>query len=340
LKTSKLLSIVLLLTLGTASIFLALKTQFAGAAGADIVALRTNESIIIDGIANEGFWSRIPGVDIPLSASITGGGKTATVTVKAAHNSTHIFLLAVWSDRTEDRVWHSPGAYPNGPFEDRVAVLISRGTPTMTSPCMKFGTNGAVTAGEADLWHWHAARDDPDGMNFTYTSPPPADKWYHPYPVSDDQFANTTARYNDSSVGGNRNNIRAKGEWSGAGIWTVEHVRTLAAPDTKYDAALTVGSTVQVSFAVYDGGQAETEETKSISGWKTLEISSNYVYLEQETQDLTQTTQTANQTANDALAAADAARKAADFATNISYASVGLAIVAIIVAVVVVFRKR
>jgi len=349
-KMSKLLPALLLLTLGVASILLAFKTTFAAPAAADIVALKTNESITIDGRANEGFWSRIPGVEIPLAASTAEGGKVTKLTVKAANNGTHIFLLTVWSDRTEDRVWHRPADYPTGPFEDRVAVLISIGAPAMTSPCMKFGTNGAVTAGEADLWHWHAARDDPDGMNFTYTSPPPADKWYAPWPVSDDQYANTTARYNDKAAGGRaegRWDVRAKGEWVGAGIWTVEHARTLSAPDAKFDAALTTGTTVQVSFAVYDGGQAETEETKSISSWKTLEISSKYVYLEQETQDTSQTAQTANQTATDALSAAqaaqtaaDEAKKAADFATTMGYASIGIAAVAIIVAIAVVLRKK
>lgn len=249
---------------------------FAGAQAADIVAKKTAESIVVDAVAAEELWAKVPGVDIPLSASAEGGGHIAKVTIKAAHDGKQIFILAIWADPTEDRVWHTPEQYPQGPFEDRVALMFSIGPVDMAFPCMKLGTNGAVTAGKVDLWHWHGARDDSDGKNFTTTKPPPKGFWYHPYPVADDQYANTTARYDDKKLGGSRDDVRAKGRWS-AGVWTVEMVRSLTAPDPNFDAALGVGTTIQVSFAVYDGGKAETEAVKSTSPWKILQVSSESI---------------------------------------------------------------
>lgn len=43
------------------------------------------------------------------------------------------------------------------------------------------------------------------------------------------------------------------------GVWALEMMRTLSAQDAKFDAPLAVGTTVQVSFAVFDGGNGEAK---------------------------------------------------------------------------------
>lgn len=240
---------------------------------ADIVVYQTDQKIVIDGIANEPVWLVAPSVKIPLTFL---EGATASVTITAVHNGTHIFVLAQWSDSTESRLWSKPppgGAGP--PYEDRLAIMFEI-TTQMTNPCMLTNTNGAVTDGEVDLVHWHAARDDPDGLNYTQWEPNP------PYPYASDQYSNTTARYRDVKkgvplgTGANHWDWPAKGEWSNStptGTWTLELMRKLSTGDP-FDAQLSVDSTIDASFAVYDGGSNETHAVKSISSWKTIELSS------------------------------------------------------------------
>lgn len=248
-----------------------LSKSITASPAADIVAYETDQRIVIDGIPNEPVWLVAPSVDIPLAATPMGGGGVATVTVTAVHNGTHIFILAQWSDPTESRVWRKT----EPPYEDRFAIMFEIATQ-MTSPCMKTVGNGAVTDGEVDLLHWHAARDDPDGGNYSQWEPNP------PYPYASDQYSNTTKRYRDAKQGvplgpgANHWDWPAKGEWTNStptGTWTLELMRKLATGDS-FDVQFSTDSTVDASFAVYDGGANETYAVKSISPWKTIEVSS------------------------------------------------------------------
>ncbi len=83
------------------------------------------------------------------------------VTLKVAYNSTHLMFLATYSDASNSNT------KLGGASEDRFAILLADSSP-MTYPCMNPTSNGAVTSGTANMWHWKAARTDSAGQNFTF----------------------------------------------------------------------------------------------------------------------------------------------------------------------------
>lgn len=254
---------------------------------AEIIAKQVTESIVVDGIGYESFWQNISWSELPLTSTGAGGGHVTSVKVKMAHNGEYIFVLFQWSDPTNsnDKLLGS---------EDRLAMMISIGTPEMATPCMKPGTNGAILAGEADQWHWKAARTDGDGKNFTYVSrkgvtygPMP-----HPYSFAMDEYINTTARWREGLSEYTEMNatkypfeaslqlydVQAKGTWFGTsqgGQWTLEFARKFTTDDpSRVDHQFVLGEEISYALAVYDGGQGEDEEIKSITTWHTTELSS------------------------------------------------------------------
>lgn len=256
---------ILAMMLLTSVIATFLNKPTAAQLAADIVAYETDQKIVIDGVANEAVWLVAPSVEIPLTRMT---GYTARVTITAVHNGTHIFILAQWPDPTESRIWHDKG---NPPYEDRLSIMFEIATE-MTYPCMDpiAAKKGATTDGEVDLLHWHAARDDPNGLNYTEWAPNP------PYPYASDQYSNTTKRYRDDKAGGSHWDWPAKGEWTNSTpteTWTLELMRKFTTGDS-LDVQFSANSTIDASFAVFDGGNNETHETKSTSNWYTLEISS------------------------------------------------------------------
>ncbi len=204
-----------------------------------------------------------------------------------AHNGEYLFVLAQWSDPTQsnDKLLGS---------EDRFTMMVSIGTPEMATPCMKPGTNGATLAGEADHWHWKAARTDSDGKNFTYVSrggvtygPMP-----HPYSFAMDEYINTTARWREGLSEYTEMNatkypfeaalhlydVHAKGTWIGTsdgGQWTIELARKFTTGDpNRIDRQFALGEEFSYAISVYDGGEGEDHDIKSITGtWHTAELS-------------------------------------------------------------------
>lgn len=67
--------------------------------------------------------------------------------------------------------------------------------------------------------------------------------------------------------------VRAMGTWNN-GAWTLEIARPLTPPaeNQAHSITLTQGKTYSIAFAAADGGQGETEQTNSISSWKTLAL--------------------------------------------------------------------
>jgi hypothetical protein len=141
----------------------------------EIVAKRIEGTVTVDGLATESVWAKAPAVTIPLSASTDEGGHVSSITVKAVNNGEWLYLLIQWEDPTASLLQNvTAESHPveeeeeeeeeemAAEQEDRLAVMWYIRGNLMAYPCMKMGTNGAVTQGEVDLWHWHGARDNPD----------------------------------------------------------------------------------------------------------------------------------------------------------------------------------
>ena len=226
----------------------------------EIVAIRVDGSLKLDGVADEPFWAEAPEVDVPLAASAAGGGHVSLVDIKAAHNGTWLFILAKWRDPTAT-IELEPGEEE----QDRFVIMWHIRGPMMGYPCMQLGTNGAVTQGEVDLWHWHGAEDNPDSPNYGEGG-----KVTPPHPYAADQYANTQARSSDP--GDSFWDIWARGKWSN-GVWTLEIARPFTTADTEHDVQFEVGNTYHAAFAVFEGGSGESEAVKSTSAWYSLVIS-------------------------------------------------------------------
>ncbi len=264
-----------------------LSRPISASPAADIVAKKVTESIVVDGMDYESFWQNVSWVEFPLTSTGVGGGHVTSVKVKMVHNGEYLFVLAQWSDPTDsdDKLLGS---------EDRFAVMVSIGAPQMATPCMKPLTNGAILAGEADHWHWKAARSDGDGKNFTYVSrggvlygPMP-----HPYSFAMDEYINTTARWREGLSEYTEMNatkypfeatlhlydVQAKGTWIGTsegGQWTLELARKFTTDDpARVDHQFALGEEFSFAIAVYDGGEGEDGDIKSITTWHTTELSS------------------------------------------------------------------
>ncbi len=288
LPNRKALATILLTGLFAVSVLATLThTPIKASPAAEIVAKKVTESIMIDGISYESFWQNISWNEFPLTSTGAGGGNVPSIKVKMAHNGEYIFVLFQWPDPTNsnDKLLGS---------EDRLAMMISIGIPEMASPCMQPGTNGATLAGEADQWHWKAARTDSDGKNFTYVSrkgvtygPMP-----HPYSFAMDEYINTTARWREGLSEYTEMNatkypfeaslqlydVQAKGTWIGTtkeAHWTLEFARKFTTDDPgRVDHQFALGEEFSFALAVYDGGEGEDGEIKSITSWHTAELSS------------------------------------------------------------------
>jgi len=266
---------------------------------------------------NESFWNAISWTSVPLSASVSpGGGHTSHVLVKSANNGFDIYVLMRWNDTAGPSYLGSTEAFkaPNGTivnlnpaltqnatqliynstyyYPDRAAVLwfIAPSSLRQQAPVMMLGTNGALTGGAAEIWHWQSNPTDnnPNDTLFPggYTDP----KGTPIYPqdnlsFAEDDYTNTTGFY---VVAGNFGNstpnlapyadpyiVHAGNSYSYTNkTWTVEMVRVMQTSDaSNYRAQLKTGSTAYIALAVWNGRMGESSNLKSVSQWLTLTVS-------------------------------------------------------------------
>jgi hypothetical protein len=261
---------------------------------------------------NESFWSQIGWTSVPLVASVApGGGNTSSVQIKSANDGYNIYVLFRWSDAqgpsygnsTEEfkdaqgklqvlnpanttgvnRLFHNSTYY----YPDRVAMLWYIGNLTQrdqTAPQMQVGTNGALSAGTANIWHWQSNPTDNNPSDFNYPggyTDPKGDLIFPPNKASfaEDDYTSSTTGF--SAISGNASGtpnldpystpfiVLAGNYFSTANkTWTVEMVRPLLVPqDAKYRVQLSIGSTYFVGFAVWNGKMGESQHIKSVSQW-------------------------------------------------------------------------
>jgi len=104
----------------------------------------------------------------------------------------------------------------------------------------------------------------------------------HPYSIADNEFIDTSERYHEGDseynimgfipTFGDRNVITDKGHHDES-TWTVEMKRSLAAPNSNYDANFSFDTEISFALAVFEGGNNDDHGLKSItSSWKTITV--------------------------------------------------------------------
>jgi cytochrome b558/566 subunit A len=176
-------------------------------------------------------------------------------------------------------------------YPDRVAMLWFLGNTAsrQQSPVMMLGSNGAITGGAANIWHWQSNPTDSDpndtGFPGGYTNPTGSPIFpENNASFAEDDYTNTTGFFViGGSFGAATPNLDPYADpyivhvgnyFSSADkSWTVEMVRSFTTSDSSYRVQLTRGSTHYVAFAVWNGKLGESSHLKSVSQWYTITIS-------------------------------------------------------------------
>ena len=266
---------------------------------------------------SEPFWDGISWTDVSLGASVSpGGGHTPNVLVKSANDGFNIYVLFRWNDSVGPSFGASTEVYtasngslvPLNPadtgqakqlyynstyyYPDRVAMLwfLQNSTGRQQSPAMELGSNGAITGGAAEIWHWQSNPTDNSsndtGFPGGYTDPSGSAIFpSNNVSFAEDDYTNTTGFYVIAgSFGAASPNlapyadpfvVHAGNSFSDSSkSWTVEMVRTFAAAEaSQYRVQLATGSTYFVAFAVWNGKLGESSHIKSVSQWYTFTVS-------------------------------------------------------------------
>lgn len=285
----------------------------------NIISYRVNGAPNYTAPGSESFWQSISWTVVPLAATVSpGGGHTSNLLVKSANNGFDIYMLFRWNDSAGPSFLADPEMYraPNGSlipltpeatanvtqlfynstyyYPDRVAVLwfIANQSERQESPRMMLGTNGAITGGAAEIWHWQSNPTDNNhndtGFPGGYTNPTGA-PIYPPDNLSfaEDDYTNTTGFFVIAgSFGSGSPNldpyadpfmIHVGSYYSYSNkTWTVEMVRSFTTSQaSSYRVQLATGSSYFIAMAVWQGKLGESAEFKSVSLWYNLTVSSH-----------------------------------------------------------------
>lgn len=262
---------------------------------------------------NESFWSTIDWTNMPLAASVSpGGGHTSELSVKSANDGFNIYVLLKWTDEvgpsfgTDSEVYTAPNGtlislsadvtgnvtqlFHNATYyyPDRVAVLWFLGGSRQQSPAMELGSNGAITGGAADIWHWQSTPTDnnPSDSAFPGGYTDPTGKTLYPndnMSFAEDDFTNMTGFFvTAGNFAGAPNldpyadpfSIHVGNAFSDSNkTWSVEMVRSFTTSDPTYQVQLVPGATYYAAFAVWNGMLGESAHIKSVSQWYTITVS-------------------------------------------------------------------
>ena len=263
---------------------------------------------------NETFWNTIDWTNVPLAASVSpGGGHTSEVSIKSANDGFNIYILLKWTDKvgpsfgTDSEVYSAPNGtliplsadvtgnvtqlFHNSTYyyPDRVAVLWFIDGNRQQSPAMELGSNGAITGGAADIWHWQSTPTDnnPNDSAFPGGYTDPAGNAIYPndnMSFAEDDFTNMTGFFvTAGNFGAGAPNldpyadpffIHVGNAFSDFNkTWSVEMVRSFATSDPMHQVQLKTGATYYTAFAVWNGLLGESAHIKSVSQWFTITVS-------------------------------------------------------------------
>ena len=314
----RLLALALAMTLAASMFaFAASRPAAAQTTIANIISYRVSGAVIYSGPGGEAFWSGIPWTDVPLAASIApGGGHTPDVRIKSANDAYNLMLLFQWNDSagpsfaSNDELWQAPNGtlmpldptdtanvthlYYNATYyyQDRAAVLwfLPQSLGRQQTPAMMLGSDGAITGGAAEIWHWQS---NPTANNPLDTGFPGGytDSLGNPlYPAdnlsfAEDDYTNMTGFFTvPGNFGAGAPNlvpemdpflIHVGSAYSEATKqWTVEIVRSFTVPQANaYCVQLEPGATYYTAYAIWNGRLGESAAYKSVSTWYTLTVS-------------------------------------------------------------------
>jgi len=302
----------------------------------NITSYRVDGAPNYDAPGNESFWNMMDWTNVPLAASVSpGGGHTTEVYLKSANDGFNIYVLLKWSDTvgpsfgaanelyemsngtltplSEEATSNVTQLFYNSTYyyQDRVAVLWFLGGSQQESPAMQLGSNGAITGGAADIWHWQSVPTDnnPANQDFPGGYTDPTGKALYPndnVSFAEDDFTNMTGFYvTGGSFGVGAPNldpyadpfiVSAGNAFSDSNkTWSVEMVRSFTTSDPQFQVQLVTGAKYYVAFAIWNGKLGESAHIKSVSQWYTITISSSpppyfpTVTLTQETSGVTLT---------------------------------------------------
>lgn len=290
----------------------------------------SNPSILsyrVDGAANysnpggEAFWQSIAWTDVPLVASIApGGGHTPDVRIKSANDGYNVMVLWQWNDSagpsfaSNDELWRAPNGtlmllnpedtanvtqlYYNATYyyQDRAAMLwfLPQSLGRQQTPDMMEGSDGALTGGAGEIWHWQANPTDnhPQDADFPGGYTDAAGSPIYPannLSFAEDDYTNTSGFFTiPGYFGAGAPNlvpdmdpfqIHVGSSYSNATKqWTVEMVRSFTTSRaTGYCVQLQPGASYDTGFAVWNGRLGESAAYKSVSQWWTLTVSNQTV---------------------------------------------------------------
>lgn len=317
-KAFRLLPVLLLLVLGPLMVLNLSIRAGAQSNFPHVVSYRVVGDPNYSAPGTESFWNSINWTEVPLAATVSpGGGHTPYVLVKSANDGYNIFMLFSWNDTQGPSYLADTELFtaPNGSlvplmpantvnvtqlfynstyyYPDRVAMLwfIAPVSEQQQSPKMMLGTDGAITGGAGEIWHWQSNPTDSNandsGFPGGYTDPnnnpifPPDNLSF-----AEDDYTNTTGFWTIAGSFGNSSPnldpyadpflVHAGNTYSYTNhTWTVEMVRAFQTFDnaSQYRVQLSTGSSYFVAFGVWQGKLGESLDLKSVSLWYNLTVS-------------------------------------------------------------------
>lgn len=247
-----------------------------------LVAGRSEEAIPLDD-PSASVWKRSVPIEVPLSAQRTVppmGGGARTVTARALHDGTRLYIRVEWSDDTRDMAIDAVTD-----FSDAAAIEypVAAGEQ-VPSFCM--GNPDAPV----NIWHWKGSwqadvERGPIDIEDAYPNmavdlyPFENEDTFYPPRAAD----NIPARVDrtspvDNLLAGSFGTLSAaedqmiqgKGEWHD-GKWRVVFARDLQVIGgyTQFSE----GEKTNIAFAVWDGAKQERDGMKSVSTFVTLDVS-------------------------------------------------------------------
>lgn len=243
-----------------------------------LLCVRVTEAPRLDGVGADASWMQAPLLQLPAVRTLKpDGSEPVTVTLRAVHTDTHVYVLARWSDTSADlshKTWTwtaERSAYEEGADREDMLSLAFEHTGSFTTD-MLAGVDAVW-----DVWHWKALRTNPQGFamdkthRYALAQPAGKAKQYtsrdgKPLWISrpEDEggsverkkaapAANEGERVPQFEPGiptGSAADVQAKGAWAD-GHWTLELARRL---DTGHadDTAFRPGRTYRGAAATFD----------------------------------------------------------------------------------------
>ncbi|MCL4199430.1 MAG: hypothetical protein KJZ69_18205 [Phycisphaerales bacterium] len=262
---------------------------------AALVCARVESTPTLDGKADETAWAKATPLTLTAKRAMEPNkGASTPVTIRTVRTDTHIYFLVEWDDTTESvshKTWtwnKDAGKYEEGKDREDMCALAFEHTGPFVADML------AGVEGVWDVWHWKAARTNPQGyaMDKThrYTKSKPEGKanahksadgseiWIaRPEDAGDSaekkqppparHKADTVPQFITTTPTGSAAHVQAKGRWAN-GRWTLELSRRLdtkQADDTAFDPSKSGGYVMSVAVFDQTGDMDKATEVITLS---------------------------------------------------------------------------